>query len=34
MQKNNELWEYLKGLSKEEVIEYYENQEYVKEKLG
>jgi len=34
MQKNNELWEYLKDLSKEEVIEYYENQEYVKEKLG
>jgi len=33
MQKNNELWEYLKNLSKEEVIEYYENQEYVKEKL-
>ena len=33
MQKNNELWEYLKGLSKKEVIEYYENQEYVKEKL-
>lgn len=33
MQKNNELWEYLKGLSKEQVIEYYENQEYVKEKL-
>tara|TARA_B100000003_G_scaffold49867_1_gene43851 strand:- start:7143 stop:8015 length:873 start_codon:yes stop_codon:yes gene_type:complete len=33
MQKNNELWEYLKNLSKEEVIEYYEKQEYVKEKL-
>ncbi len=33
MQKNNQLWEYLKNLSKEEVIEYYENQEYVKEKL-
>jgi hypothetical protein len=33
MQKNNELWEYLKGLSKKEVIEYYENQEYVEEKL-
>lgn len=33
MQKNNQLWEYLSNLSKEEVIEYYENQEYVKEKL-
>jgi len=33
MQKNNQLWEYLRNLSKEEVIEYYENQEYVKEKL-
>jgi hypothetical protein len=33
MQKNNQLWEYLKSLSKEEVIEYYKNQEYVKEKL-
>ena len=33
MQKNNQLWEYLKNLSKEQVIEYYENQEYVKEKL-
>jgi hypothetical protein len=33
MQKNNELWEYLKNLSKDEVIDYYENQQYVKEKL-
>lgn len=33
MQKNNQLWEYLKNLSKEEVVEYYKNQEYVKEKL-
>ncbi len=33
MQKNNQLWEYLKSLSKEEVVEYYKNQEYVKEKL-
>lgn len=33
MQKNNQLWEYLKNLSKEQVVEYYENQEYVKEKL-
>jgi hypothetical protein len=33
MQKNNELWDYLKNLSKDEVIDYYENQQYVKEKL-
>jgi len=33
MQRNNQLWEYLKNLSKEELIEYYENQEYVKERL-
>jgi hypothetical protein len=33
MEKNNQLWEYLKNLSKDEIIEYYENQEYVKEKL-
>ena len=33
MQKNNELWEYLKNLSKDEVIEYYESQSYVKHKL-
>jgi hypothetical protein len=33
MQKNNELWEYLKNLSKDQIIEYYENQEYVREKL-
>ena len=33
MEKNNQLWEYLKNLSKDEVIEYYENQQYVKEKL-
>jgi ribosome assembly protein YihI (activator of Der GTPase) len=33
MQKNNQLWEYLKNLSKDEVIDYYENQQYVKEKL-
>jgi hypothetical protein len=33
MQKNNQLWEYLKNLSKDEVIDYYENQRYVKEKL-
>ena len=33
MQKNNQLWEYLKGLSKKEIIEYYESQSYVKQKL-
>lgn len=33
MKKNNELWDYLKNLSKEELIEYYKNQDYVKEKL-
>ncbi len=33
MQKNNELWDYLKNLSREELIEYYKNQDYVKEKL-
>ena len=34
MQKNNQLWEYLKSLSKDELIEYYESQEYVKERMG
>jgi hypothetical protein len=34
MQKNNQLWEYLKELSKDQVINYYENQEYIKEKLN
>lgn len=33
MQNNNALWEYLKILSKEQLIEYYENQDYVKERL-
>ncbi len=33
MSKNNQLWDYLKNLSKEEIIEYYKNQNYVKEKL-
>jgi hypothetical protein len=32
MQNNNNLWEHLKNLSKEELITYYENQEYVKER--
>jgi hypothetical protein len=34
MEKNNLLWEYLKNLSEDEIIEYYENQDYVKEKLN
>lgn len=33
MQKNNQLWEYLKNLSKEELITYYENQTYFKERM-
>jgi hypothetical protein len=33
MQKNNQLWDYLKTLSKEQLVEYYENQDYVKERL-
>jgi len=33
MQNNNALWDYLKTLSKEQLIEYYENQDYVKERL-
>lgn len=33
MQNNNALWEQLKVLSKEQLIEYYENQDYVKERL-
>jgi hypothetical protein len=33
MQNNNNLWEYLKQLTKEQLIEYYENREYVKERL-
>lgn len=33
MQKNNQLWEYLKNLSTDQLVDYYENQSYVKEKL-
>ena len=33
MQRNNQLWEELKVLSKEELISYYENQEYYKNRL-
>jgi len=34
MMKNNQLWDYLKGLSKDQLIQYYENLDYVKEKLS
>jgi len=33
MIKNNQLWEYLKGLTLDETVGYYKNQQYVKEKL-
>ena len=33
MQRNNQLWEELKVLSKEELISYYENQEYYKNRV-
>jgi len=33
MKKNNELWEKLKIMEKQELIDYYKNQTYVKEKL-
>ena len=33
MQKNNQLWEELKVLSKEDLIKYYEQQEYYKNRL-
>ena len=33
MEKNNELWEKLKIMEKHELIDYYKNQTYVKEKL-
>ena len=33
MQRNNELWEQLKVLNKEQLIEYYKQQDYVKERL-
>jgi hypothetical protein len=33
MQNNNELWEKIKNLTKKQLIEYYENQEYVKERI-
>ena len=33
MQSNNQLWEQLKVLSKEQLIEYYKNQKYLQERL-
>jgi len=33
MKHNNDLWDYLKDLSKEDLIKYYEEQDYVKERL-
>ena len=33
MQSNNKLWEQLKVLSKEQLIEYYKNQKYLQERL-
>jgi len=33
MQRNNELWEQLKVLNKEQLIEYYQQQDYIKERL-
>ena len=34
MQRNNELWEQLKVLNKEQLTEYYKQQDYVKERLS
>jgi len=34
MQKNNELWEQLKVLNKEQLTEYYKQQDYIKERLS
>ena len=33
MQRNNELWQYLSTLNKEQLTEYYQQQDYVKERL-
>ena len=33
MQRNNELWEQLKVLNKEQLVEYYKQQDYVKERI-
>ena len=33
MQRNNELWEQLKVLNKEQLTEYYQQQDYIKERL-
>jgi len=34
MERNNELWQYLSTLNKEQLIEYYQQQDYVKERLS
>ena len=34
MQRNNELWEQIKVLNKEQLTEYYKQQDYVKERLS
>jgi len=33
MQRNNELWEQIKVLNKEQLVEYYKQQDYVKERI-
>jgi len=33
MQRNNELWEQIKVLNKEQLTEYYQQQDYIKERL-
>ena len=33
MQRNNQLWEELKDLTKEQLINYYESQQYYKERI-
>jgi len=33
MQRNNQLWEELKVLTKEQLIQYYQNQNYYKERI-
>ena len=32
MKHNFELWDYLKTLSKEQILEYYKNQDYIRER--
>ena len=33
MQRNNEFWEQIKVLNKEQLVEYYKQQDYVKERI-